>query len=119
MEERRRPPARRGRLRGAGALYLAVEYDSEPFGQGAEALLWLTVAPGALAEAGATVTGLSEVRFAAAVTGRTDLVASALCRTTDDLCTFLGERIGGPAGVHTAETVLTLRRARALTVEPR
>lgn len=103
------------RLRGTGVLYLAVEHDSEPLGQGVQALLWLTVAPGALAEAGAAVAGLSEVRSAAAVTGRTDLVVSALCRTTDDLYTFLSERINGLAGVHTAETVITPRRVKTLT----
>jgi DNA-binding Lrp family transcriptional regulator len=102
------------RLRGTGVLYLAVEYDGEPLGQGVEALLRPTVAPGALAEAGTAVAALSEVRFAA-VTGRTNLVVSALCRTTDDLCTFLSERIGGLAGVHTAEAVITLRRVRTLT----
>ncbi|WP_371101045.1 Lrp/AsnC family transcriptional regulator [Streptomyces sp. PU_AKi4] len=103
------------RLRGTGVLHLAVEYDSEPLGQGVEALLWPTVAPGALAGAGAAVAALSEVWFAAAVTGRANLVVSALCRTTDDLCTFLSERIGGLAGVHTAETVITLRRVKTLT----
>ncbi|MFE9921525.1 Lrp/AsnC family transcriptional regulator [Streptomyces sp. NPDC005774] len=110
---------RLGRLRGTGVLHLAVEYDHEPLGQGIEALIWLTVAPHALAEAGAGVAGHSAVRFAAAVTGRTNLVISALCRSTEELYTFLSEGIGALPGVHTAETVLTLRRVKTLTAEHR
>lgn len=103
------------RLRATGVLYLAVEYDHEPLGQGVEALVWLTVAPHALAGTGRAVAAHPEVRFAAAVTGRTNLAISLLCRTTDDLYTFLSEKIGALTGVHTAETVLTLRRVKALT----
>ncbi|WP_308401266.1 Lrp/AsnC family transcriptional regulator [Streptomyces sp. AC512_CC834] len=107
------------RLRTTGVLHLAVEYDHEPLGQGVEALLWLTVAPHALAETGRTVAAHPAVRFAAAVTGRTNLALSVLCRTTDDLYTFLSETVGALTDVHTAETVLTLRRVKALTAEPR
>jgi DNA-binding Lrp family transcriptional regulator len=105
------------RLRATGVLYLAVEYDHEPLGQGIEAVVWLTVAPHALAETGRAVATRPEVRFAAAVTGRSNLVLSLLCRTTDDLYAFLDRRIGALGGVHTAETVLTLRRVKTLTME--
>lgn len=94
-------------------------YDHEPLGQGIEALIWLAVAPHALAEAGAGVAGRSAVRFAAAVTGRTNLVVSALCRSTEELYAFLSEGIGALPGVHTAETVLTLRRVKTLPAERR
>lgn len=106
------------RLRATGVLYLAVEYDHEPLGQGVEALCWLTVAPHALAHTGRTLAHYPEVRFAAAVTGRTNLAVSVLCRTTDDLYDFLTEKIGALGDVHTAETVLTLRRIKTLTTEP-
>lgn len=105
------------RLRTTGVLHLAVEYDHEPLGHGIEALCWLTVAPRALAQAGQAVADHPAVRFAAAVTGRTNLVISVLCRTTDDLYDFLTEKIGSLSDVSTAETVLTLRRVKALTVE--
>ncbi|MHA5049340.1 hypothetical protein [Streptomyces sp. SD15] len=42
-----------------------------------------------------------------------------LCRTTDDLYTFLSDKVGALTGIHTAETVLTLRRVKTLTTEPR
>lgn len=105
------------RLRSTGVLYLAVEYDHEPLGQSVEALCWLTVAPHALAEAGRTLAAHPEVRFAAAITGRTNLVVSLLCRTTDDLYTFVGHEVGALAAVHSAETVRTLRRVKTLTHE--
>ncbi|MER5178279.1 Lrp/AsnC family transcriptional regulator [Streptomyces sp. NPDC002896] len=92
-------------------------YDHEPLGQGVEALVWLTVVPHALAETGQAVAAQPEVRFAAAVTGRTNLAISLLCRNTDDLYMFLSEKIGALTGIHTAETVLTLRRVKALTTD--
>ncbi|GAB2444283.1 Lrp/AsnC ligand binding domain-containing protein [Streptomyces incanus] len=52
-----------------------------------------------------------------AVTGRTNLVVSAPCRSTEELYTFLSEGVGALPGVRTAETVLTLRRVGTLTSE--
>ncbi|MFK4041179.1 Lrp/AsnC family transcriptional regulator [Nonomuraea wenchangensis] len=106
------------RLRTAGVLYFAVEYDREPLGQGVEAMCWLTCAPYALAEAGQAVAGHGEVRFAAAVTGRANLAVLVLCRTTGDLYTYLSERLGGLTGVQSVETTLALRRVKALTYAP-
>jgi len=105
------------RLRSTGVLYLAVEYDHEPLGQGVEALLWLIVAPHALADTGRALAAHPEVRFVAAVTGRTNLVVSVLCRTTDDLYTFVADRVGASGAVHSAEIVRTLRRVKSLTRE--
>ncbi|MFD6424474.1 AsnC family transcriptional regulator [Streptomyces sp. NPDC060198] len=102
------------RLRSTGVLYFAVEYDHVPLGRGVEALCWLTVTPRDLVEAGRLVARHPEVRFAGAVTGRTNLVVSVLCRTTADLYAFVGEKIAGLPGVLTAETTLTLRRVKAL-----
>ncbi|MEU1697165.1 MFS transporter [Streptomyces hirsutus] len=58
-------------------------------------------------------------RTGPSVTGRTNLVVSALCRSTEELYTFLSEGIGALPGVHTAETVLTLRRVKTLPAEHR
>ncbi|WP_318216569.1 Lrp/AsnC family transcriptional regulator [Streptomyces sp. SCL15-6] len=70
------------RLRATVVLHIAVEYDHEPLGQGVEALVWLTVAPHHLAGAGRALATRPEVRFAAAVTGRTNLVVSVLPDTS-------------------------------------
>ncbi|MFE7233508.1 Lrp/AsnC family transcriptional regulator [Streptomyces sp. NPDC057596] len=107
------------RLRSTGVLYFAVEYGSEPLGQGVGALVWLITAPRALAETGRFFAAQPEVRFAAAVTGRTNLVLSVLCRTVGDLYTFLSEKVGDQRDVDAAETVITLRRVKTLTPEPR
>ncbi|MFC6054387.1 hypothetical protein ACFP50_02580 [Streptomyces pratens] len=42
-----------------------------------------------------------------------------MCRSTEELYTFLSEGIGALPGVHTAESVLTLRRVKTLTAEHR
>ncbi|MFI1287823.1 hypothetical protein ACH4VM_04890 [Streptomyces sp. NPDC020792] len=42
-----------------------------------------------------------------------------LCRTVGDLYTFLSEKVGGQRDVDAAETVITLRRLKTLTPEPR
>ncbi|WP_226030690.1 Lrp/AsnC family transcriptional regulator [Streptomyces hyderabadensis] len=104
------------RLRATGVLHIAVEYDHEPLGLDVEALVWLSVAPHALAEAGRVLATRPEVRFAAAVTGSTNLVLSVLCRNARQLHAFLSEQVGALTGVRTAETVLTLRRVKTLTV---
>ncbi|WP_408052320.1 Lrp/AsnC family transcriptional regulator [Streptomyces sp. HO565] len=70
------------RPRATGVPHIAVEYDHEPLGQGVEALVWLTVAPHQLAGAGRALAARPEARFAAAVTGRTDLVCSVLPDTS-------------------------------------
>jgi hypothetical protein len=67
---RRRPE----RPRSTGVLYPGVQYDHEPLGHGVEALRRLTVVPRALAAKGRALTARPEVRFAAAVTGRAELV---------------------------------------------
>ncbi|MGV9908040.1 Lrp/AsnC family transcriptional regulator [Streptomyces tendae] len=97
-------------------LHIAVESDHEPLGQGVEALVWLAVAPHDLAGAGQALAARPEVRFAAAITGRSNLVFSVLCRTPPDLYAFLTEQVGALSGVQAAETVLTLRRVKTLTV---
>ncbi|WP_426568364.1 hypothetical protein [Streptomyces canus] len=109
---RRRPE----RLRSTGVPYPAVEYDHEPLRQGVEALRRLTAAPRALvATTGRALTARPEVRFtAAATTGRADLALQTPRRTTDDLYTLytlVDEKIGALGDVHSAETVVTLRRS--------
>ncbi|GAA2737714.1 Lrp/AsnC family transcriptional regulator [Actinocorallia aurantiaca] len=107
------------RLRTTGVLYLAVEYDRESMGDEVGAMCWLTVAPHALDEIGRAVADHREVRFAAATTGRSNLVLSVLCRSTSDLYAYLTEKIGTLTGIQTVETTLTLRRVKVFTYELR
>ncbi|MGW2282280.1 Lrp/AsnC family transcriptional regulator [Streptomyces sp. NPDC001770] len=107
------------RLRRTGVLYFDIEYDHEPLGHDVGAMLWLTVAPGDLVTVGRTLAAHPEVRFAAAVSGRANLVTAVQCRTTQELYAYLTDRIGAIPGVRDAETVLTLRQVKALTYDPR
>ncbi|MEU6377228.1 Lrp/AsnC family transcriptional regulator [Streptomyces sp. NPDC046909] len=106
------------RLRSSGLLYFDIQHDTEPFGQGVGAMLWLTVAPSALADVGQALGAHREVRFAAAITGQANLVAAVLCRSTGDLYAYLSEKIGALDGVRSVETTLTLRQVKQLTYEP-
>lgn len=72
--------------------------------------------PGGLDAAGRALAARPEVRFAAAVTGRTNLALSVLCRDPQQLYGFLTEQVGSLSAVRAVETVLTLRRVKALTV---
>ncbi|MFF3500587.1 Lrp/AsnC family transcriptional regulator [Streptomyces sp. NPDC003247] len=107
------------RLRGTGVLYFDVEHDHEPFGHGTEAVLWLRVEPTRLRSVGQALAGHRQVRFAAMVSGRANVVVSVLCRTTEELFAYLADQVGSLAGVRAAEAVPTLREVKALTYDPR
>ncbi|MFS8204487.1 Lrp/AsnC family transcriptional regulator [Streptomyces sp. CWNU-52B] len=106
------------RLRSCGALYFDVQHDREPLGHTTGAMLWLTVAPSALADVGRALAEHPEVGFAAAITGQANVAASVLCRDTSALYAYLSEKVGVLDGVRAVETVLTLRQVKQLTYEP-
>lgn len=106
------------RTRSTGVLYFDVEYSHEPFGHGTEAVLWVTVEPTRLRQVGRALAERREVRFAAGVSGRTDIVASVPCRTTEELLAYLADRVGAIPGVRAVEAVPTLRQVEAL-IHPR
>jgi DNA-binding Lrp family transcriptional regulator len=106
------------RLRSTGVLYLAVQFDNEHFGNDVVAMLWLTVAPAALAGVGRALASHGEVSFAAATTGQANIVAATLHPSTGDLYTYLSDTIGALDGVRSAETTLTLRQVKQLAYEP-
>ncbi|MCF4137122.1 Lrp/AsnC family transcriptional regulator [Streptomyces sp. Tue 6430] len=103
------------KLRSTGVLYFDIEYDHEPFGHGTEAVLWLTVEPTRLRQVGQALAEHREVRFAAGVSGRTNVFASVLCRTTEELFAYLADRVGAIPGVRAVEAVPTLRQVKTLT----
>ncbi|WP_324606139.1 Lrp/AsnC family transcriptional regulator [Streptomyces griseus] len=106
------------RLRSTGVLYLDVQFNHERLGHDVVAMLWLTVAPSALADGGHTLATHPEVRFAAAITGQANIVAATLHPSTGDLYAYLSDKIGALDGVRTIETTLTLREVKQLTYEP-
>jgi DNA-binding Lrp family transcriptional regulator len=104
-------------LRRAGLLYFEVDIDDRTFGMNVHAMLWLSVEPARLAEAGQAIAAHPEIPFAAATTGPTNLVASALFRDTGHLYEYLtGELAGlpGVTSVQTAPIIRTLKRTASV-----
>lgn len=99
-------------LRRSGALYFDVEIHPAWWGPHTQAALLLTVAPGALPAVGAALGTHGEVRFAAAITGVTNVVTTAVFRDTDALYRYLTERIGALPGVQNAEVLPALRSVK-------
>ncbi|TDV39801.1 Lrp/AsnC family transcriptional regulator [Actinophytocola oryzae] len=106
------------RLRRAGVLVLDLDVRPEALGHHAEARLWLTVRPAALKATADTVAAHPETSFAAVTTGRTNLVATVVCRDAGDLYRYLTERVGGLDDVHTVETAPLMRTVKRSGLEP-
>jgi DNA-binding Lrp family transcriptional regulator len=100
-------------LRQAGLLYFEIDLDNQVFGMNTQAILWLSVEPGRLNEVGTAMAAHPEVPFAAATTGPTNLLASAIFRDSEHLYAYLtGElaALPGVTAVQTAPIIRTLKR---------
>jgi DNA-binding Lrp family transcriptional regulator len=100
-------------LRRAGLLYFEIDIDNRVFGINVQAMLWLSVEPARLDETGRALAVHPEIPFAAATTGPTNLLASAVFRDTRHLYEYLtGElaALPGVSSVQTAPVIRTLKR---------
>ena len=100
-------------LRRAGLLHFEIDIENRVFGMNAQATLWLSVEPGRLDETGRALAAHREIPFAAATTGPTNLLASAVFRDTQHLYEYLtGElaALPGVSSVQTAPIIRTLKR---------
>ncbi len=93
----------------AGLLYFEVDIDNQVLGMNVHAILWLSVEPGRLAEAGRAMAAHPEIPFAAATTGPTNLVASAVFRDTRHLYEYLTGELAGLPGVSSVQTAPIIR----------
>jgi DNA-binding Lrp family transcriptional regulator len=94
-------------------LYFEVDIDNRVLGRNVHAMLWLSVEPARLAEAGRALAAHPEIPFAAATTGPTNLIASSVFRDTRHLYEYLtGElaALPGVTSVQTAPIIATLKR---------
>ncbi|AYG82347.1 Regulatory protein AsnC [Streptomyces hundungensis] len=101
-------------LREHGVLYLDLDVDWRMFGAHARTLLWLSVAPAHLEEAGHALAGHPEIAFAAATTGPTNLYASVVCAGQRELYRYLTTGVAGlPSITHveTAPVIRTIKKA--------
>ena len=97
----------------SGLLFFEVDVDNRVLGLNVHALLWLSVEPARLKETGSALATHPEIPFAAATTGPTNLVASAVFRDTRHLYEYLtGElaALPGVTSVQTAPIIRTLKR---------
>jgi DNA-binding Lrp family transcriptional regulator len=104
-------------LRQAGLLYFEVDIDNRGLGMTTQATLWLAVEPARLEEAGRALAGHPEVPFAAATTGSTNLVVTAIFRDTEHLYEYLTGPLASLPGVRSVETapvIRTLKRTGAV-----
>ena len=100
-------------LRRAGLLYFEIDLDNQVFGMDTHAMLWLSVEPARLHEAGTAMSAHLEIPFVAATTGPTNLLASAIFRDSEHLYAYLtGElaALPGVTSVQTAPIIRTLKR---------
>ncbi|WP_405775159.1 Lrp/AsnC family transcriptional regulator [Streptomyces sp. NBC_00859] len=106
-------------LLGSGTLFIDVQFDSEPFGYGIAALLWITAAPSALDTVGRALATHPEVATASAVSGPCNLFAVVVCRDTPELYAYVSGRLGSLEGVQHVECTPMLRRVKQLKYEER
>ncbi|WP_433222189.1 Lrp/AsnC family transcriptional regulator [Dactylosporangium sp. CS-047395] len=99
-------------LRAAGALTYQVELAAAALGRHAEARLWMSVRPDALAATAAALQAHPEVTFAAVTTGPTNLVAQVACSDSAGLYRFLTGRAAGLTGVNALESAPVLRTVK-------
>jgi DNA-binding Lrp family transcriptional regulator len=96
-------------LRQSGLLRFEVDLDSRALGMNVHVMLWLSVEPAQLDEAGHALAGHPEVAFAAATTGPANLISTALFTGTDHLYKYLTGELAGLPGVRSVETAPIIR----------
>ncbi|MFC0539921.1 Lrp/AsnC family transcriptional regulator [Kutzneria chonburiensis] len=93
------------------SLRLAIEVDLGLLGIHGEALLWLNVAPGDLDATGEALSQHPLVRFAAATTGRANLLVAVAAADLPELYAFLtGGGLDGSVGTEVTPILTTVKR---------
>ncbi|WP_345440800.1 Lrp/AsnC family transcriptional regulator [Actinoallomurus vinaceus] len=106
-------------LRGQ-VLRVATEVDLTLLGAHAEALLWITVQPGALHRTAQTLSTHPQVRFTAATSGPANLLIALAATDLDALYTFLTTVVGpldGITGIDTTPLLQTFKRTGLLRTD--
>ncbi|MFE9412627.1 Lrp/AsnC family transcriptional regulator [Streptomyces sp. NPDC006704] len=99
-------------LRAHGVLYLDIDVDWRMFGVRTRTLLWLSVAPAHLEEAGHALAGHPEVAFAAATTGPANLYASVVCADQRALYHYLTTRVSALPSITHLESAPVIRTVK-------
>lgn len=104
-------------LRVGGVLHVDVDVDLALFDRPVRSLVWLTVAAGALDAVGGALASHVEVAYAAATTGRANVVASVSTRDTAALYRYASGELGGLAGVAEVEIAPVVRHVKAVVTQ--
>jgi DNA-binding Lrp family transcriptional regulator len=99
-------------LAASGAIYFHLDVADAAVGMHSVASLWFTVAPAHLAEVGARLADHRELPFVAAVTGATNIMASARTPDPSALYRYITTKVAEIPGVHTVEAVPQLTRIK-------
>ncbi|MET0496604.1 MAG: AsnC family transcriptional regulator [Actinoplanes sp.] len=108
----RKVALRLGALLESGAVYIDIDAAVTLIGFRAVANLWFTVAPADLKAVGARLADHRQLAFAAAVTGTTNIMATALCEDAAALYGYLTTEVAAIPEVRTCETVPLLTRVK-------
>jgi len=100
---------RMDQLRDTGVLYFDIELDMPTFGFRSATWLWLSMPPSDLAAAGEALAKFTEVAYAVATTGSTNLAACVVCRDETEFYEFLTAKAGTLPGVQRMETAPIIR----------
>jgi DNA-binding Lrp family transcriptional regulator len=96
-------------LRQSGLLFFEVDIDNRVLGLNTHAILWLSIEPARLEKAGTALAKHPEIPFAAATTGPTNLVASAVFRDAEHLYEYLTGDLASLPGMRSVETAPIIR----------
>ena len=99
-------------LTGSGAVWFDIDAAVGLLGFRAVVNLWFSVAPAHLAAVGARLADHRQVVWAAAITGATNIRATALCRDAEELYRYLTTEVATIPEVRTCETVPVLTRVK-------
>jgi DNA-binding Lrp family transcriptional regulator len=108
----RQAATRVAELVASGAVFFHLDVAQQVIGLRSVATLWFTVAPADLASVGARLADHLELAFAGAMTGQTNIMASALCTDPAELYRYITTKVAAIEGVRTVETVPQLTRVK-------
>jgi len=102
-----------GLLVSSGVIRLATEVDLRLLGARTETLIWMRVEPPALHEVGRRLADQPQVRFVAATTGSTNLLAAVVTEDRRELYAYLTDVLGpvsGTSALDVSPILVTVKR---------
>jgi DNA-binding Lrp family transcriptional regulator len=101
-------------LRQNGVLYFDVDLEYRKLGLQSQTILWLTFSPNALIEAGNALATHSELAFAAATTGATNVYANVVCADAPALFEYLTTKVAALPSLQAVESAPVIRTLKRL-----